>query len=163
MRFIFCDVSKAFDKVWHKGLLSKLLKSYGIDGNTLKWIENYLDDRFKRVILDGFYSSFKHISASVPRGSVLGPFLFLLYINDIADNLVNNIRLFADETSLFIEVDYDPNVAAMSLTSDLDKIDTWASSWGVHFNPSKTCNINFSRSSFKHPSVHFGFNGNVSN
>ena len=103
------------------------LKSYGIDGNTLKWIENYLDDRVQRVALDGFYSSFKPISAGVPQGSVLGPFLFLLYINDIADNLVNNVRLFADDTSLFIVVDNELNVAAMPLTSDLDKIDTWAS------------------------------------
>ena len=60
-------------------------------------------------------------------------------------------------------MDNDPNVAAMSLSSDLDKIGTWASTWGVDFNPFKTCNIHFSRSSFKHPSVHFGFNGNVIN
>ena len=126
----------------------------------MKWIENYLNDRVQRVVLDGFYSSFKPISAGAPQGSVLGPCLFLLYINDIADNLVNNIRLFADDTSLFIVVDNDPNVAVMSLTSDLDKIDIWASTLGVDFNPSKTCNVNVS-SSFKHPSVHFGFNGNV--
>ena len=93
----------------------------------------------------------------------MGPFLFFLYINDIADNLVNNIRLFAGDTSLFIVVDNDPNVAAVSLTSDLDKIDQWASTFGVDFNPSKTCNINISRSLFKHPSVHFGFNGKVIN
>ena len=137
VRFIFCDVSKAFDKVGHKGLLFKL-KSYG---NTLKRIESYLVDRVQRVVLDGFYSSFKPISAGVPQGSVLGPSLFLLYINDIADNLVNNIRLFADGTSLFIIVDMDPNEPTMSQTSDLDQIDTLAFTWGVDFNPSKTCNI----------------------
>ena len=76
----------------------------------------------------------------------MGPFLFFLYINDIADKLVKNIRLFAGDTSLFIVVDNDPNVAAVSLTSDLDKIDQWASTFGVDFNPSKTCNINISRS-----------------
>ena len=113
--------SKAFDKVLLKGLLFKL-DSYGIDGNTLKWIENYLDDRVQRIVLDGFYFSFKPISAGVPRGIVLCPFLFLLYINYIADNLVNNTRLFADDTSLFIVVDNDPNVAAMFLTSDLDTV-----------------------------------------
>ena len=93
----------------------------------------------------------------------MGPFLFFLYINDIADKLVKNIRLFAGDTSLFIVVDNDPNVAAVSLTSDLDKIDQWASTFGVDFNPSKTCNINISRGLFKHPSVHFGFNGKVIN
>ena len=60
-------------------------------------------------------------------------------------------------------MDNEPNVAAMSLTSDLDKIDTWASTWVADFNPSKTCNINLSKSTFKHPSVHFGFSGNVIN
>ena len=60
-------------------------------------------------------------------------------------------------------MDNDPTVAAISLTSDLEKIDIWASTWGVDFKPSKTCNIIFSRSSFKHPPVHFGFNGNVIN
>lgn len=61
-------------------------------------------------------------------------FLFLLYINDKADNLVNKTSLFVDDTSVFIEVDNNQNVAAMSSTSDLDKIYTWASTWGVHFN-----------------------------
>ena len=78
-------------------------------------------------------------------------------------NLVNNTSLLSDVTSLFVVVDNDPNVAAVSLTSDLDKIDQWASTFGVDFNPSKTCNINISRSLFKHPSVHFGFNGKVIN
>ena len=72
VRFIFCDISKAFDKVWHTGLLFKL-KSYGIDGNTWKWIVYYLDDRVQREVLNGFYSSFKPISACVPQGSVFGP------------------------------------------------------------------------------------------
>ena len=140
VRFIFSDISNPFDKVRHKGLLFKL-ESYGIDDNTL--IENYLNDRVQRAVLNGFYSTFQPISAGVPQGSVLGPFLFFLYIKDIADNLVNNIRLFAGDTSLFIVVDNDPNVAAVSLTSDLDKIDTSASTLGVDLNPSKTCNIKF--------------------
>ena len=69
-----------------------MLESYEIDGNTLKWIENFLDDSVQTVVFDGFHSSFKPISAGASKGSVLGPFLFLLYFNDIADNLVNNIR-----------------------------------------------------------------------
>ena len=162
VRFVFCDISKAFDKVWHKGLLFKLEK-YGISGNLLKWLENYLDDRVQRVVLDGFHSSFKPVNAGVPQGSVLGPFLFLLYINDLSENLVNNIRLFADDTSLFVIVDNNINAAALSLTSDLDIINTWANTWAVEFNPNKTFNLNFSRSSRTHPPVHFGNTGNIIN
>lgn len=145
-----------------KGLLFKL-ESCGINGNMLKWIDNYLYDRVQRVVLDGFHSNFRPITGGIPQGSVLGPFLFLLYINDISNNLVNNTRLFADDNSLFIVVDNDVNTAAFSLTADLDKIDTWASTWAVDFNHNKTCNINFSRGSNNHPPVHFGFNGSIIN
>ena len=89
--FILCDISKAFNKVWHKGLLSKL-KTYAISGNTLGWIRNFLCDRQQNVVIDGFSSNHDTGNASVPRGSVLRPFLFLLYINDICDDLVNDIR-----------------------------------------------------------------------
>ena len=98
VRFIFCDISKAFEKVWHKGLLCKLM-TYSISGNILGWIENYLCDRQKKVVIYGFLSNHETVNAGVPRGSVLKPFLFLLYINDICDDLVNNSRLFADDTS----------------------------------------------------------------
>ena len=79
VRFIFCDISKAFDKVWHRGLIHKL-KSYGIHHNLVQWIADYLNDRCQKVVLDGFASSTQGISAGVPQGSVLGPFLFLIYI-----------------------------------------------------------------------------------
>ena len=98
VRFIFCDISKAFEKVWHKGLLCKLM-TYSISGNILGWIENYLCDRQKKVVIDGFLSNHETVNAGVPQGSVLKPFLFLLYINDICDDLVNNSIFFADDTS----------------------------------------------------------------
>ena len=93
---IFCDISKAFDRVWHRGLILKLEK-YGIHGNLLAC---YLFNRSQSVCVDGTYSSKQYITAGVPQGSVLGPMLFLIYINDISEDLTGMTRLFADDTSL---------------------------------------------------------------
>ena len=96
---IFCDISKAFDRVWHKGLIRKL-QSYGISGDLLEWLKDYVSNRKQVVFVNSELSDFGNITAGVPQGSVLGPLLFLLYINDITDNLGNLARLFADDTSL---------------------------------------------------------------
>jgi len=149
LRFIFCDISKAFDRVWHKGLLHKL-KMYGIDGNLLLWFENYLSDRLQRVTTEGYHSQFKGINAGVPQGSVLGPLLFLLYINDITDNVSTNIKLFADDTSLYVIIDENPAHAAQVLTNDLSNIGEWAGIWDIKFNPTKTKSVIFSRKHNKH-------------
>ena len=103
MRGTFLDISKAFDKVWHEGLVFKL-KTYGVEGNLLKLLENYLTDRQQRVVLNGRTSSWQNIYAGVPQGSVLGPLLFLIYINDLPDGLTSVCKIFADDTSLFSKV-----------------------------------------------------------
>ena len=96
-------ISKAFDRVWHSGIICKLLAA-GVTGEVLAWFKDYLKDRKHRVILPSTTSDWVYIQAGVPQGSILGPLLFLLYINDIVTDIGSNIRLFADDTSLFIIV-----------------------------------------------------------
>ena len=143
VRVVFCDVSKAFDRVWHKGLLCKL-KAAGISGSLLSWFSSYLSGRRQRVVLPGTHSDWNYIQAGVPQGSILGPLLFLLYINDIVNDIGSNIRLFADDTSLFLVVE-NPDTAAETLNSDLEKISQWAKTWLVKFNPAKTESLLISR------------------
>ena len=153
VRVVFCDISKTFDRVWHAGLLCKL-EAVGISGSLLSWFSSYLSNRKQRVTLPGVYSDWKHIKAGVPQGSILGPLLFLLYINDIVSDIGSHIRLFADDTSLYIVVE-NPDDAAELLNADLRKITTWAEQWLVTFNPPKTESMLISRKIIKpvHPPI----------
>ena len=98
---VFLDISKAFDRVWHEGLLYKL-KLYGIANNLLFLIKILLSDRLQRVVLNGQASSWKEVLAGVQQGSILGPLLFLIYINELPTNMESQVRIFADDTSLFL-------------------------------------------------------------
>ncbi len=93
------DIWTAFDRIWHAGLLYKLKKA-GITGILFKWFEHYLSGRKQRVVLPGANSLWVAIKAGVPQGSILGPLLFLVFINDIVNELNSTVRLFADDTSL---------------------------------------------------------------
>ena len=99
---VFLDISKAFDKVWHEGLIYKL-KQNGVNGNLLETLTNFLNDRKQRVVLNGQHSKWANIEAGVPQGSILDPLLVLIYINDLPDNLISKSKLFADDTSLFFQ------------------------------------------------------------
>ena len=99
-RSVALDISKAFDKVWHQGLLTKL-RSYGVSGQLHKLVASFLEDRQMSVVLDGQRSSTKCINAGVPQGSILGPTLFLLYINDLPDGIISKLVMYADDTTLF--------------------------------------------------------------
>ena len=136
VRIVFCDISKAFDKVWHDGIIFKL-ESMGVKGPLLCWFRDYLTNRYQRVVIEGKESSWGMIKAGVPQGSVLGPLLFLVYINDITSVVQSNIRLFADDTTIFVEIE-DPDIAAEVLNKDLNAISCWAKQWIVTFSPPKT-------------------------
>ena len=141
---MFCDISKAFDRVWHKGLLVKLAR-IGITGELLEWIESYLSDRKQRVVINGKSSDWGDVKAGVPQGSVLGPLLFLIYINDITFTTENSeIRLFADDTVMYLFVD-NPIANAEALNKDLENLSIWATEWLVNFSPAKTKSMIFTR------------------
>ena len=155
-RSVFLDLSKAFDRVWHEGLLYKL-ECNGITGNLLALIQDYLANRKQRVVLNGKSSEWAKISAGVPQGSVLGPLFFLVYINDLIDNVNCDIKMFADDTSLFSCVD-DPVKSALQLNEDLETVELWAWQWKMHFNAEKTEEVVFSCKRFKpnHPPLLLG-------
>ena len=136
IRFAFLDCSKAFDRVWHRGLLYKL-ESLGIGGTLLKWIKSYLTDRSQYVVINGIKSDTKKLYAGVPQGSILGPLLFLIYVNDMIDSVTCNIRLYADDCSIFV-TGTDPVKIASDLSKSLTEITEWAKKWQVTFNPNST-------------------------
>jgi hypothetical protein len=152
---VFCDQSKAFDKVWHPGLIYKL-QTFGITDSLLLWFKSYLANRRQRVTIKNAKSSWKTIQAGVPQGSILGPLLFLIHINDIIDGIESQIKLFADDTSLFLIVDDDQNTCRLQLNRDLERIDKWAKSWLVTFNPEKTKLLHISlKHNVNHPILIF--------
>ena len=124
VRGVFLDISKAFDKVWHKGLIYKL-KQIGVAGNLLNTLANFLKYRKQRVVLNGQNSTWVNAEAGVPQGSILGQLLFLIYINDLSENLVTNPKLFTDDMSLF-SVIFDQDLSAKNLNDNLNRINNWA-------------------------------------
>ena len=140
VRAVFLDISKAFDKVWHDGLLFKL-KQNGIKGKLLQLFKSYLVNRQQRVVLNGSHSEYADIKSGVPQGSVLGPLLFLIYINDLEQNIKSNVKFFADDTMLY-SIIKDPSISAEELNHDLDIIRIWAHQWKMQFNPDPTKQAN---------------------
>ena len=133
VRGVFLDISKAFDKVWHNGLIYKL-KQNGVAGDLLDTLTNFLKERKQRVVLNGQYSTRANVEAGVPRGSILGQLHFLIYKNDLPEKLVSNPKLFTDDTSLFL-VTRNWYLSAQNINEDLNKINHRAFQWKVGFNP----------------------------
>ena len=130
---MYLDISKAFDRVWHDGLIYKL-KRCGVSGELLSLIQSFLKDRKQRTVLNGQNSDWGDISAGVPQGSILGPLFFLVYINDLAADVRCNVKLFADDMSLFTVVE-DSITAASDMNHDLELIRQRAYDWKMSFKP----------------------------
>lgn len=131
------DFSKAFDKVCHS-LLIKKLHSYKIPLIIINWIKSFLNNRHQRVIVDGILSDSLSVLSGVPQGSVLGPSLFLVYINDLCDSISSSIKLFADDTLMFSVLENSSSI--LSFQNDLYKLEAWSHKWKMEFNPTK-CNV----------------------
>ena len=143
---ILLDFSKAFDKVNHEKVLLKI-QQYGVRGNTLKWVKSFLENRSQSVVLNGTTSDAIPVTSGVPQGSVLGPLLFLAYINDLPQNVSSKVRLFADDTAIYLTLTSADQSA--TLQNDLKTLELWELEWDMEFNPSKCQVIHVTRR--KHP------------
>ena len=134
---IYFDFAKAFDTVPHRRLLKKL-DAYGIKGMELDWIKSFLTDRYQYVRVNGTLSKRCNVLSGVPQGSVLGPLLFVLYINDLPEITKAEMYLFADDTKLFKEINnaFD----AFRLQEDIDAMASWSKDWLLRFHPDK-CHV----------------------
>jgi len=113
--------------------LSSKFLSHGIDGKIKHWIDQWLSGRLQRVGLNGTVSSWQKVTCGVPQGSVLGPVLFLIYINDLDDSMFNWILKFADDTKMFGKINDSQD--AENLRKDLDRLIQWSNEWQMMFNP----------------------------
>ena len=129
------DFAKAFDKVAHNRLLYKL-PSYGVKGNTLGWIGSFLSGRSQKVVLERKSYSSALVLSGVPQDSVLGPVLFLIYVNDLQEYVSNStVRLFADDTLLYLTIHNSSDF--IKLQEDLNNLERWESDWQMSFHPDK--------------------------
>ena len=121
-RAVTLDICKVFDRVWHAGLLHKL-KSYGISGRIFGLISSFLSNRWLRVVLDGKSSQEYPVNVGVSQGSILGPTLFLLYINDLPDDVICNIAIYIDDTTLYPKFDQASDLwQQLELASELESV-----------------------------------------
>ena len=135
---IYLDYEKAFDKVPHQRLLRQLTK-FGIRGNVLQWIGDYLHERTQRVRINGSFSNTAPVLSGVPQGSVLGPALFLIFVADVTHIIQNFISLYADDSKLFsyiLESDSDQHTQ-QSLQEDINNLSHWSDQMQMSFNVKK--------------------------
>ena len=163
-RAVALDISKAFDRVWHAGLLHKL-KSYRISGQVFGLISFFLSNRRLRVVLDGNSSQKYLVNAGVSQGSILGPTLFQLNINDLPDDVICDIAVYAGDTTLYSKWGQASDLwqqleLVSELESDLRDTVVWSKKWLVDFNAGKTQLVSFDRSDHT-GSIDVKMNGSV--
>ena len=139
---IIMDFAKAFDKVPHRRLLYKL-GYYGIRGSTHKWISSWLSEHSQKVVLDGQASDPVLVLSGVPQGSVLGPVLFLIFINDLPDNIRSSVRFFADDCVLYRNI--KSPIDCQILQDDLNSLSQWETDWQMKFNVAKCHSMRVTR------------------
>ena len=149
-RAVALDISKAFDRVWYAGLLHELM-SYEISGQIFSLISSFLSNRRLHVVLDGKSSQEYPVNVGVPQGSILSPTLFLLYINDLPDDVICDIAVYVDDTTLYSKCDGASDLwqqleLASELESDLRDMVDWGKKWLVDFNAGKTQPVSFDQS-----------------
>lgn len=143
---IYFDYSKAFDVVNHEILLTKL-RCLGINGQILSWVSSFLTDRTLQVCVKGHKSRPKEVLSGVPQGSVLGPLLFLVYINHVASQLSSNFKIFADDLKIYALIDQSNPDAEALVQTDIATLSHTSESWGLNLNASKCAVLRFMRGS----------------
>ena len=138
--YLFLDFTRAFDIVPHTRLLLKL-KALGITGELLQWIQSFLTTRFQRVVVNGHHSEWLSVSSGVPQGSILGPLLFILYVNDVNSVVMHSsLKMFADDLTLYQEVASVED--CQKLQQDLSNVYEWSLRWLLRLHPKKCEAIN---------------------
>ena len=143
VNIIYLDFQEAFDSVPHQRLMNTQ-HSYGVSGNVVAWIEAFLTARWQRVVLEGCHTELTSVTSEVPQGSVLGPLLFLAYVNDLPDAIQYGVKMFADDTKLYSQVSSTGH--GVHLQTDLDAIVRWSNTWLMPFNLSKCRVLHIGRS-----------------
>jgi hypothetical protein len=139
---VYMDFAKAFDTVPHRRLMSKL-ESYHLSPCIIEWISSFLSGRTQQVVINNEKSHWKDVTSGIPQGSVLGPILFVLFINDLPDLVASELYLFADDTKLFSII--KDRQSADTLQKDLDTLEAWSNTWLIKFHPEKCKKLHVGR------------------
>jgi hypothetical protein len=150
---VYLDFAKAFDKVPHQRLLLKL-QSVGITSKLYGWLSDFLVGRFQSVVIKKASSGRKEVTSGIPQGSVLGPVLFIIFINDLPDELSSYVKIFADDTKIFRAITSAQDNT--DLQADLDALLAWSRKWQLQFNATKCKVLHYGRNN---PSAEYNLNG----
>ena len=144
---IYMDFAKAFDRVPHNRLLAKI-RSLGIRGKLLNWISDFLTNRKQRVVIGNSASPWTEVTSGIPQGSVLGPILFVMYINDLPNEVMSYIKIFADDTKIFRAIRSISDIN--KIQKDIDRLVAWSIKWQLYFNSSKCKVIHYGKNNPNH-------------